>query len=355
MKTLKMLGALAALLPAAALAQMMMGNPVATAPYFPLVDGACYEYQFDGGPWSSSRVTVTGGQSWAGMAGLFAMHSTYQCAAGVTCAPDATDFYGMDNLGMHYYGGTGADATGTHFGMTSLTSPEWTLMGTVYPGTMMGGGMYANAGTWTTSVQGSGSMMGARGYLSRYAAQALEKVTVPAGTFANALHVREQRGDGVVRDVWYAPGVGMVRVDQDGHSMVLTGYTMPGAATQPGGGAAALPFLPMDGLWWNPAESGTGYNLQVRHGVMVVTMFSYAASGEPLWYYASGRLAASGAGVAMGGTLDRYRGGQCASCAYAAPTAAGSDGAFSIAFDSPSTATVTLPGGRTTRIQPQPW
>ena len=56
-------------------------------------------------------------------------------------------------------------------------------------------------------------MMGSQSYMSSYSAQALETVTTPAGTFTNALHVREQRGSGVVRDVWYAPGVGMVMMD----------------------------------------------------------------------------------------------------------------------------------------------
>ena len=89
------------------------------------------------------------------------------------------------------------------------------------------------------------------------------------------------------------------------------------------GGAAALPFTPYTGLWWNPDESGTGYNLQVQHGVMVVTMFSYTSAGDPTWYYVPGRLAAAGTGVTMSSTLDRYRGGQCASCTYMHPTAAG--------------------------------
>lgn len=342
--------ALAAMLSGAAHGQMM-GGMMSTTSYFPMVDGARYDYVHSGGPWASSTMVVHAGQTWAGQTGLYAMHYTYMCNVGIACSTDATDFYGMDRDGFHYYGGLGADPSGAHFAMMSLVNPEWVLPGTVYPGTMMSGGGYANAGSWTAGVNGTGSMMGAQGYMSTYFAQALETVTVPAGTFANVLHIREQRGSGVVRDVWYAPGVGMVMIDDGTQVMRLSGYTMPGAA----GGTAALPFLPFGGLWWNPAESGTGYNLQVQHGTMVVTMFSYAANGDPTWYYAPGRLSASGTGVTMSSTLDRYRGGQCATCAYAPPTAAGSDGAFTIVFDTPYSATVQLPGGRTTRIQPQPW
>lgn len=346
--------ALAALVSGTALGQMM-GGPLSTSNYFPMVDGARYEYMHTGGPWASSTMVVRGGQTWAGQGGLYAMHSTYICNVGIACATDATDFYGMDTGGAYYYGGTGADPAGARYSMMTFTSPEWVLRNPAFPGTMMAGGGYAGAGSWTTAVHGSGSMMGAQNYMSSYYAQAIETVTTPAGTFANVLHVREQRGSGAVRDVWYAPGVGMVMMDDGAQVTTLAGYTMPGAVAQPAGGAAALPFTPFNGLWWNPDESGTGYNLQVQHGVMVVTMFSYTAAGEPTWYYAPGRLAGTGTGVTMSSTLERYRGGQCATCAYMHPSAAGSDGTFSIVFDSPASATVQLPGGRTTRIQPQPW
>lgn len=347
--------ALAATLVSGAAAGQMMGGPMSTANYFPMVDGAHYEYFHTGGPWASSSMNVRGGQTWAGQSGLYAMHSTYTCNAGATCAPDATDFYGMGPDGVHYYGGVGANPMGTQYWMMTLTDPEWVLGNPVVPGTMMGGGSYANAGSWTATVRGTGSMMGAQSYMSTYYAQSLETVTTPAGMFANALHVREQRGSGTVRDVWYAAGVGMVMMKDDTQVVKLAGYTLPGASGQPAGGAAALPFTPFNGLWWNPDESGTGYNLQVQHDVMVVTMFSYTPMGEPVWYYAPGRLAAAGAGVAMTGSLDRYSGGQCASCTYMQPRMAAADGAFSIVFSSPTSATMTLPGGRVTRIEPMAW
>jgi hypothetical protein len=111
----------------------------------------------------------------------------------------------------------------------------------------------------------------------------------------------------------------------------------------------------MTGLWWNRSESGTGYNIQVQQGVLVVSMYSYTQGGDPVWYLVIGPMANAGGSVAATGTLDKYRGGQCASCMYQVPSMVGNDGTMTITFTSPSAATVQLPGGRITQIQPAPW
>src|SRR5512146_434688 len=120
----RILTTLTALATSAAFGQMM-GGSVPTANYFPLVDGARYDYMYSSGPWATSTAVMHSGQTWAGVSGLTAMHTTYVCNAGVTCAPDATDFFRMDPDGMRYFGGTGANAPGTQFSMMTYTSPEW--------------------------------------------------------------------------------------------------------------------------------------------------------------------------------------------------------------------------------------
>ena len=351
-----LVASLFALFSGVSLAQMM-GGPISTAPYFPLVDGARFDYMYSGGPWATSTAVMYSGQTWAGVSGLTAMHTTYVCNVGVACAPDATDFYRMDPDGMRYFGGTGANAMGTQFSMMTYTSPEWLLKNPVTPGTMMGGagGGYQNMEMWQAGVMGSGSMMGGQSYLSRYQANALETVTTPAGTFVNALHVQEQRGSGYVRDVWYAAGVGMIMMKDGTTTAVLTGYTIPGAVSQPGGGAAPIAFTPVTGLWWNPNESGRGFNIQVQRGTLVMTTFSYSAVGDPVWYLTVGPLTNAGSGVMATGILDKFRGGQCATCLYQKPASMGNDGGITINFTSPTAATVQLPGGRVTQIQPEAW
>jgi hypothetical protein len=110
-------------------------------------------------------------------------------------------------------------------------------------------------------------------------------------------------------------------------------------------------LTPVVGLWWNPNESGSGYNIDVKHGVLVMTVYSYnKATGEQEWYITSGPITNG----SFTGTLNRYVGGQCISCAYnGLPTSAGSAGVVTINFASPVSATMLLPGGRVTNIQPQ--
>ena len=44
----------------------MMGGPMSTSQYFPLVDGARYDYMYTSGPWATSTATMHAGQTWAG-------------------------------------------------------------------------------------------------------------------------------------------------------------------------------------------------------------------------------------------------------------------------------------------------
>ena len=210
---------------AAAMGSMMTTN------YFPLVDGARYEYMFVSGPHVSATAVMHAGQSWAGVNGLTSMHMSFVCQPGVACNQDNVDFYRMDPDGMHYFGGNGATVDDSTHYMMSFSSPEWMLKNPVTPGTMMGPGMgYQGSETWQMPVSGMNTMMGPQSYMSSYQALALETVVTPAGTFPNALHVHEQRGSGEQRDVWYAPGVGMVRWMNGTEEAVLARATMPAGA-----------------------------------------------------------------------------------------------------------------------------
>jgi len=150
----------------------------------------------------------------------------------------------------------------------------------------------------------------------------------------------------------------------DGNAIDRNGNPIPNLATNFAGASASVPasqsppsgaiITPDKGLWWDPTEDGTGYNFDVKHGVLVMSMFTYEAGGHSEWYVAAGPLVSNGATTTFTSTLDKYRGGQCLTCPYTGrPTLAGSDGTITITFTSSTAATVNLPGNRVSHIQPQ--
>lgn len=113
---------------------------------------------------------------------------------------------------------------------------------------------------------------------------------------------------------------------------------------------SAIAFQPRSGVWANLNESGSGYTIEIQEGVLVITIYSYQPGGAPQWYLASGPM--TNGQHNFSGTLDKYVGGQCISCAYTGrPALVGNDGTIFIFFTSETSATLTLPGGRTTQIQ----
>jgi hypothetical protein len=126
-------------------------------------------------------------------------------------------------------------------------------------------------------------------------------------------------------------------------TLLFAAFTLFIAAT------SASAFTPFTGTWWNPSESGSGYNIEIHRGVLVITIFSYKSNGDSEWYLASGPMSSDQRHFT--GTLDKYRNGQCISCTYKAPAGIGNDGIISINFLSETSATLTLPGGRSTSIQ----
>jgi len=74
----------------------------------------------------------------------------------------------------------------------------------------------------------------------------------------------------------------------------------------------AAAFTPESGWWWNPDESGRGFNIEIQDDVIVVSTYVYDEDGNPVWYWSAGHL--NGQGNRYTGTLDRFDGGQCIDC-----------------------------------------
>jgi hypothetical protein len=101
---------------------------------------------------------------------------------------------------------------------------------------------------------------------------------------------------------------------------------------------------PENGWWWNPAESGRGFNIETQDRTVFIATFVYEKAGNPIWYSGTGKLNASDTVTA---TLMRSDGGQCISCAHTEPTSSDGAGPITIKFTSQSTGIVTWSGGTT--------
>ena len=112
--------------------------------------------------------------------------------------------------------------------------------------------------------------------------------------------------------------------------------TVPGSVT-------CKPEAPQTGWWWNPAEDGRGFSIEVRGNNLFFAAFLYDISGRSTWYVASGA-------VSLDGTLFTNRlysalGGQTLGGAYPGRPSLKDEGAITLAFNSASQGTLVWPGG----------
>lgn len=111
-------------------------------------------------------------------------------------------------------------------------------------------------------------------------------------------------------------------------------------ATRPAG-------APETGWWWNAAESGRGYFLEMQGNTLFGAGYLYDASGNAIWILASGAASAGG----FAGNWSQYANGQTLGGAYVAPTVFNSNvGAVSLQFTDPGNAVLVLPDGRSLAI-----
>jgi hypothetical protein len=113
--------------------------------------------------------------------------------------------------------------------------------------------------------------------------------------------------------------------------------------------SAATVGGPTMGLWWNPSESGRGYEIDLQGDTMIVTTYVYEDSGDPIWYLSSGTY--DHATGVFTSAYDIFANGQCFGCPYAAPDHTGNAGPITITFQTNQTATLTYPGGSTNIVK----
>jgi hypothetical protein len=116
---------------------------------------------------------------------------------------------------------------------------------------------------------------------------------------------------------------------------------------------AVLParaMLPENGWYWNPNESGRGFNLEIQDNALFLAAFTYRPDGSAAWYFGGGRMSSDRTWSA---DLYETADGQCIGCAYRGPTLLYA-GSVSITFTSERAATISLLGG-TVSVVRQDW
>ena len=97
-----------------------------------------------------------------------------------------------------------------------------------------------------------------------------------------------------------------------------------------------------NGWWWNAAEPGRGYFLEVQGNQAFVSMFAYQDNGDAVWYVSYATLAN---GSNMPAPLQQYGNGQTLQGPPLTATQVGAPGTLQFTFGTPDAGTLRLPNG----------
>ena len=122
-----------------------------------------------------------------------------------------------------------------------------------------------------------------------------------------------------------------------------------GVLTWPGGSVAIERYrfhsgedkedAPMTGWWWNPAESGRGFSVELQGDHMFIGAYMYDAAGNPVWYVADAMMQSP---TVFRGPLLQFANGQTMGGSYRAPSSPVTAGSITVEFIDADRATVTL-------------
>lgn len=132
----------------------------------------------------------------------------------------------------------------------------------------------------------------------------------------------------------------------DGNAISNSGTEKTPAPTNFAGqtGTLQTSFTPQAGFWYNPAEGGRGYVIEIHGSTLFIGGFMYDANGNAIWY-------ASGPAAMVNSTTytnvwQQYGNGQTLTGAYQPSSIVNADvGALTIQFTSATNGTLTLPTG----------
>ncbi|MBI1776469.1 MAG: hypothetical protein HYR63_14075 [Proteobacteria bacterium] len=117
----------------------------------------------------------------------------------------------------------------------------------------------------------------------------------------------------------------------------------------------ATSSAPETGWYWNAAEGGTGWFIEMQGSQIFLATYMYNADGTARWYVAlgapiGGGVFGSSGGLLLTATLDEYAGGQTLTSGPRPNLTTLPQGQITVQFTSTTTATVTLPDGRQVQL-----
>jgi hypothetical protein len=125
------------------------------------------------------------------------------------------------------------------------------------------------------------------------------------------------------------------------NGMITSGLTR--SVTTVSGTPKCEPSAPQTGWWWNPAESGRGFGVEVKGRNIFYNGFLYDTDGRATWVIAAGPTSLDGSVFA--GDLLQFSGGQTLTGAYKAPGPAQKVGTVLLTFNTAQAGTMVWPGG----------
>jgi hypothetical protein len=132
-----------------------------------------------------------------------------------------------------------------------------------------------------------------------------------------------------------------VGMGTDPTAMVRTGVNRRALGIP--GEPACDPQPPQTGWWWNPAEAGRGYSIEVSGNTLVFASYLYDVTGRATWMLASGETSLDGS-LFTGKRLESYSQGQTLGGAYRAPVGVAGE-PITMAFNDGMHGTLSWPGG----------
>ena len=243
--------------------------------------------------------------------------------------------------------------------LTGLRSSTDRLAWNTTPGASFAG----NGWYWDDKAGGTGMAFEAQGSsafagLFMYDAAGKAIWYVATGTFSIAAtgyqftgDLRQYAGGQALGGVWKMPtsvSVGTLNIAFTGN-----GNTTRAVVSLPGGrqwntvrfnfnglDAVNSGAQPESGWFWNAAEGGRGYAIEVQNGQMFMAMFHYAADGSPTWQVVQNNMDSSG--NITGADFRKYANGQTLTSSYVSPAAPVADGTVSTSFGNPCGGALTI-------------